>query len=169
MLGKNIAALVALQALLAMPAAASVEDADSLEQFHADGIVYGSTGVTDQDTQIAHIKGTFVGGNAVLTFRLLNGTVGDNGTGAHCAYKSGTATITATDLKTITMSLAGVGCTGPGGTGNTEVTYVITGGTKWNIPATAGGTGRFSWGYKSSGALVGAFVQFDGNIKLSEE
>lgn len=168
MLGKNIAALVALQALLAMPATASVEDADSLEQFHADGIVFGSTGVTDQDTQKAYIKGTFVGGHALLTFQLSNGTTGNNGTGNLCAFKSGTATITATDLKTITMSLAGVGCTGPGGTGNTEVTYVITGGTKWNILAIAGGTGRFSWGYKSSGTL-GAFVQFDGNIRLSEE
>jgi hypothetical protein len=171
MLGKNIAALVALQALLAMPATATADDADSLEQFHADGIgavVFGSTLVGDQAPQTAYIKGTFVGGNALLTFTLLNGSTGMNGTGAYCAYKSGTAHIVATDGKTIDMTLAGVGCNGPSGTGtgNTEVTYVITGGTKWNISATAGGTGRFSWGYESSHVM---FVQFDGNIKLSEE
>ena len=173
---KVLTALVAITAMLwTVGKAVSAHgwgehDADSLEQFRADGM--GTLTGADTSQQKATIKGSFIGGNATLQFTLANGSVGFNGTGAFCAFKSGNATITDSHGKTITMTLAGVGCNGPAGsgTGNTEVTYVITGGTKFPVGVTPGGTGRFSFGEEPPVLGVTTFfVQFDGNIDLPDE
>ena len=136
-------------------------NSEGLEQFHADGM--GTLVGLDTDQQTATIKGSFIGGHATLTFTLGNDIITSP---AVCAFKRGNAVITGTDGKTIIMRLAGVGCGTPDFTGNTEVTYVIAGGTK----GATGGTGRFSFGEEPPVAgVVTFFVQFDGNIKLQEE
>lgn len=138
-------------------------DADTLEQFHADGT--GVLSGLDTNEQTATIKGSFIRGSATLQFKLTNDV--KLGTPLpFCAFKRGNATITDSHGKTITMSLAGVGCGSNNATDNTEVTYVITGGTR----GATGGTGRLSRGIEppdTNGATF--FVQFDGNVRLSDE
>ena len=137
-------------------------DADSLEQFRADGT--GVLSGPDTAEQTVTIKGSFIRGSATLKFTLTNDL--KFGTPPFCAFKRGNATITDSHGETITMSLAGVGCGVPGSggnfTSNTEVTYIITGGTK----GATGGTGRLTWGLSNAATYI---VQFDGNIRLSDE
>src|SRR6202007_2709884 len=120
---KIIVTLVSVLALIALPMSAAEDDADSLEKFHADGM--GTLSGADTAPQTAAIKGSFIGGHASVTFTLTNDLTFPM-MSAFCAFKRGTATITGSDLTTITMSLAGVGCSTSQNTGNTEVTYVVT-------------------------------------------
>lgn len=158
-LKKTIVALLSASAVLAAMPARAADPVRGLETFHADGVGTLS-GLDDTVSETATLTGRFIGHRATMTFQLTNGSVGWNGTGAKCAYKSGTATITTHNTSTITMSLAGVGCNAPDGVNATGVTYVITGGTK--DFAGAKGTGRISWGEEvTSHEMV---LRLDGNI-----
>lgn len=159
---------ISILALLTINVVRATGPLDPLEQFHA--ACLATFNGADTTPQSGTCKGNLIGGSATITWELDNVFIGpgypvttSNGPVA-CALKAGTATITTTKGDILTMSLGGSGCSGvpvPGGTGNAEMDYWITGGT--GRFAGAKGSGSFSLGFDNATGGV-ATIHLDGNI-----
>jgi hypothetical protein len=169
-LKRLVVTLVSVLALIALPMSAAEDDLEGLEQFHVDG--KGVLAGNDTSPQTLTVEGSFIGRNATLTWTFSNINVQGNMMllpTENCAYKYGTATITATNTTDkIFMSLGGSGCAGAGsGPGQTSAAYWITGGAGKFLNSE--GAGSFSWGFQTNGSGSPTAVHISGNILVPSE